>query len=259
MTNSAGKKSFWKIYTPRNIYFEALHRLRSFKGALQFNTSQRTRKSAPYNQDHALSVRNFYDLHHDKFMRVYGPVIQAFRTKDVNDLLQYQMESMGLSPGQKVLDAGCGVGTPALYFARHAGVRVDGLTISQKQYEAALNNIAAEGMADLVTVTRGDYHRLPDYFEPASYDVVCFLESLGHSRDKARILDGCWTMLKPGGLLYIKDLFKRIPVRPEHKKKLQRKSAQSTKPIDTTSPISIHSWTRFEARDLFWSPSRLST
>jgi cyclopropane fatty-acyl-phospholipid synthase-like methyltransferase len=258
MTNPADKKSFWRIYTPRNIYYEALHRLRSLKGALHLNTSQRTPEAATYNEDHALSVRDFYDLQHDKFMRVYGSVIQAFRTKDVNDLLQYQVDSMGLSPGQKVLDAGCGVATPALYFARHAGVRVDGLTISQKQYEAAVNNIAAEGMGDRVTVTRGDYHRLPDYFEPASYDVVCFLESLGHSRDKARILEGCWTMLKPGGLLYIKDLFKRIPVRPEHKKKLQRKSAQSTKPIATTSPISIHSWTRFAAKDLFLSLSRLS-
>src|SRR5215213_2135061 len=223
MTESAGKKSFWKIYTPRNIYLEALHRLQSLRRTIHLAGLQEKRESAAYDDAHALNVGTFYDAHHDKFMSVYGSVIQAFRTKDVNDLLNYQMVSMGLSPGQRVLDAGCGVATPAIYFARHAGVKVDGLTISQKQYEAALNNIAAQGMADQVTVTRGDYHRLTDYFEPASYDVVCFLESLGHSRDKTRLLDACWTMLKPGGLLYIKDLFKRIPVRPEHKKKLHTK------------------------------------
>jgi hypothetical protein len=44
-------------------------------------------------------------------------------------------------------------------------------------------------------------------------------------------------MLKPGGLLYIKDLFKRIPIRAEHKKKLLPKSTKSTQRIVMTSPI----------------------
>jgi cyclopropane fatty-acyl-phospholipid synthase-like methyltransferase len=223
MTDSTGKKSFRQIYTPRNIYLEALHRLRSLREGSHFTSRESAPETAAYNDAHAISVGDFYDAHHDKFMRVYGSVIQAFRTRNVADLLNYQMASMGLSRGQRVLDAGCGVGTPALYFARNAEVKVDGLTISQKQYEAALKNIAAQDMANQVSVTLGDYHRLPDYFEPASYDVIYFLESLGHSREKARLLDVCWTMLKPGGLLYIKDLFKRIPLLPEHKKKLTRK------------------------------------
>jgi cyclopropane fatty-acyl-phospholipid synthase-like methyltransferase len=220
MTDSTGKRSFWKTYTPRNIYFEALHRFRSLSNP----AASRPQAAEPYNATQAISVGDFYDEYHDKFMSVYGSVIQAFRTKNVADLLQHQMDSMGLKRGQRVLDAGCGVAAPALYFARHAGVNVDGLTISHKQYEAAQRNIAAEGLADQVSVTRGDYHCLTAYFAPAAYDVIYFLESLGHSRDKARVLDECWTILKPGGLLYIKDLFKRIPILAEHKKKLPQRS-----------------------------------
>jgi len=220
MTDSTNRKSFWKIYTPGNIYRESVYRLRSLSRRFRLLISQRAQKTAAYDDTHATSVGNFYDANHDKFMRVYGPVIQAFRTKNADDLLNYEMLSMGLRRGQRVLDAGCGVGIPALYFARHAGVTVDALTISQKQFEAAVTNIAAQDMGNQVSVTRGDYHRLTDYFEPASYDVIYFLESLGHSRDKEHLLKVCWETLKPGGLLYIKDLFQRVPVLPEHKKKL---------------------------------------
>jgi cyclopropane fatty-acyl-phospholipid synthase-like methyltransferase len=171
-------------------------------------------------------VGGFYDAYHDQFMRVYGSVIQAFRTKDVDHLLDYQMSSMGLQPGQKVLDAGCGVGIPAIYFAQHAGVEVDAITISQKQYDAALKNVTAENLTSQVRVVKGDYHRLPEYFEPESYDVIYFLESFGHSKSKEYLINVCWAMLKPGGLLYVKDLFKRVPLLREHKKKLPRKCAK---------------------------------
>lgn len=224
MLSSNRQKPLWKIYTPRNIYLESRYRLQRLSRYIQSAMPQRKEdNTVTYDDTHARKVGSFYDAYHDKFMRVYGSVIQAFRTKDVHDLLNYQIDSMGLRPGQRVLDAGCGVGGPALYFARNAGVRVDAITISQKQHEAALHNIEAENMMNQVRVIRGDYHRLQEYFEPESYDVIYFLESLGHSRAKEHLLDVCWTMLRPGGLLYIKDLFKRVPLERKHKKKLPLK------------------------------------
>jgi len=229
------EKSFWAIYTPGNIYLEALYRLRQWGRKLDFGRT-RNAKRIGHVHDHSQAVGDFYDAYHDKFMRVYGPVIQAFRTKDVRDLLDYQIASMGLQAGQRVLDAGCGVAMPAIYFARNAGVQVDAITISRKQYETALSNVEAENLMGQVRVIKGDYHRLPEYFRAESYDVVYFLESFGHSRAKQLLLDVCWKMLKPGGLVYIKDLFKRIPILPEHKKKLMRKYSKSTMPISTTLP-----------------------
>jgi cyclopropane fatty-acyl-phospholipid synthase-like methyltransferase len=57
----------------------------------------------------AKEVAEFYNTYNDKFLAVYGDVIQAFRTKDVSKLLDYQAEIMQFKPGMRVLDAGCGV------------------------------------------------------------------------------------------------------------------------------------------------------
>ena len=68
----------------------------------------------------------------------------------------------------------------------------------------------------------GDYHNLASYFRTGAYDVVYFLESFGHSRHKRRAIDQCWEVLKPGGTLYIKDLFQRVPLEPGHKQVIER-------------------------------------
>ena len=48
---------------------------------------------------------------------------------------------------------------------------------------------------------------LEEYFESDSFDVVYFLESFGHATNHEQVLNSAWGMLKPGGKLYIKDLF----------------------------------------------------
>src|SRR5262249_20573925 len=116
MPQSTERKSWWKIYTPRNVYLESVHRLsqllRRLRRSLRFPALQGEGGLNSYDDNHARRVGSFYDAYHDQFMRVYGSVIQAFRTKDVSHLLDYQMSSMNLRPGQKALDAGCGVGIP---------------------------------------------------------------------------------------------------------------------------------------------------
>jgi SAM-dependent methyltransferase len=221
MSLDADKRRVWKIYTPQNIRDEIRHRL----------ALRRERRSPPpappvrtpgYDDRHAAGVGQFYDAHHDQFMQVYGQVIQAFRTRDVTDLLNYQIGSIGLEAGQRTLDAGCGVAAPAIHFARHAQVHVDAITISKAQHDAARRLVAAAKLDDRIRVVHGDYHKLADYFEPGTYDVVYFLESFGHSRDKRRLVETCWEMLKPGGTLYIKDLFRRVPLRPDHAATIDR-------------------------------------
>lgn len=218
---SKANKPVWKTYTPRNIYFESRHRLSQWEQRIRRAILERQRpRAAEYDDTHSMEVASFYDAHHESFIRVYGDVIQAFRTKNVEDLLDYQIKSMGLRPGQIVLDAGCGVARPALYFATKAAVRVDAITVSKRQWADAIKHIAAEAMDGKVRVVQGDYHRLQDHFAQSSYDVIYFLESFGHSTAKEYLLDVCWSMLKPGGLLYIKDLFKRTTLIPKHRKQI---------------------------------------
>lgn len=158
--------------------------------------------------DHsAREVGDFYNDQTDNFLKVYGEVIQAFRTTDVTKLLDYQIETIGFEEGQRVLDAGCGVCGPARYFAKNAGVQVEAITISEDQIEKAKKYIADEGLEGKVNVTHGDYHQLENYYESDSFDVVYFLESFGHATNHEQVLNSAWGMLKPGGKLYIKDLF----------------------------------------------------
>ena len=82
-------------------------------------------------------VKAFYNQCNDKFLEVYGDVIQAFRTTDVSKLLDYEIASMELKPGMNICDAGCGVCGPALYFAEQCDVTVSAVTISEVQLEEA--------------------------------------------------------------------------------------------------------------------------
>lgn len=158
--------------------------------------------------DHsARQVGDFYNEQTDNFLKVYGEVIQAFRTTDVTKLLDYQIETIGFEAGQRVLDAGCGVCGPARYFAKNAGVQVEAITISEDQVKKAKKYISDEGLEEKVKVTHGDYHQLEQYYESDSFDVVYFLESFGHATNHEQVLNSAWGMLKPGGKLYIKDLF----------------------------------------------------
>lgn len=155
----------------------------------------------------AKEVGDFYNEQTNNFLKVYGEVIQAFRTTDVTKLLDYQIDAIGFEKGQRVLDAGCGVCGPARYFAKHAGVEVEAITISEDQVEKARKYIANEGLEGKVKVTLGDYHHLEKYYESDSFDFVYFLESFGHATNHEQVINSAWGMLKPGGKLYIKDLF----------------------------------------------------
>jgi len=154
-------------------------------------------------------VRQFYNEYTDKFMQVYGDIIQAYRTKNVQDYLDYTIKSAGLEKGQKILDAGCGIGGPATYFATHLDLQVEGCSISDYQVEKAQAKIKENNVSDRVNIIRADYHQIDTIYPADHFDRVIFLESFGHSPDKRRLIDAAWNVLKPGGYLYIKDLFER--------------------------------------------------
>ena len=69
---------------------------------------------------------------------------------------------LGLAPGMRVLDVGCGWGTFALHAARTYGVRVVGVTLSAAQAEYARKRMADEGVADRVEIRVQDYREVSD-------------------------------------------------------------------------------------------------
>lgn len=166
------------------------------------------------------AVGEFYNRYNDKFVQVYGEIIQAYRTTDVTKLLDYEAASIGFEKGMRVCDAGCGVCGPAVYFAEKFDVKVDAVTISDVQFSEAQKKIAEKNLADKVKAHKGDYHNLAALFGMEQFDVVYFLESFGHSYDHAKAVESAWNVLNPGGVLYIKDLFRKLAVLPEHQPKI---------------------------------------
>lgn len=156
-------------------------------------------------------------------------MIQAFRTRDLSNLLDYQIQAIGLEKGMLAIDAGCGIGGPACYFAAQSGCQIEAVTISGVQAEKARAKVATAGLEQQVRVHHGDYHALHELFSANSADRVYFLESFGHSHDKNAALDSAFQVLKPGGQLYIKDLFLKEPLRPEHAALMQREADRINK------------------------------
>jgi cyclopropane-fatty-acyl-phospholipid synthase len=71
--------------------------------------------------------------------------------------LAHIAKKLVLSPGQEVLDIGCGWGGMAIHLAQHHDVRVTGITLSEEQATLARERVRAAGVADKVTILLEDY------------------------------------------------------------------------------------------------------
>ncbi len=75
---------------------------------------------------------------------------------------------LGLEPGMRLLDVGCGWGGMVRHAAKEYGVRALGVTLSQSQAEYAQKRIADEGLSDLAEVRFLDYRKV----EESGFDAV---------------------------------------------------------------------------------------
>jgi len=177
--------------------------------ALRFPKGWRDRPSR------AAEVEAYYDDWHERYVAGFGEVLQTFRSADPAVFLLELAEMAGLEPGMRVLDAGCGVGGPAMLYAEKVGAEIDAVTVSQAQVDDARRRVAQRGLADRVRVVKGDFHRLEDLYPDATFDVVYFLEAFCHSDEPEVVLASVARVLKPGGAVFIKDLYRNRGSSPE--------------------------------------------
>jgi tocopherol O-methyltransferase len=105
----------------------------------------------------------------------------------------------GVTPGSSVLDAGCGVGGPAIYLAGELGCAVNGITLSGKQVTLATHKAAEAGVANRASFQVRD--ALDTGLPAESVDVVWALESLELMGDKRAFFTEAHRVLRPGGTL----------------------------------------------------------
>lgn len=118
-------------------------------------------------------------------------------------------ERLAPKPGDRILDVGCGNGTPALRLAQKYDVEVVGISVSERQVARANERAAELGLADRVRFEQVDAMRLP--YEAESFDGAWAIESMFHMPDKAQVLSGVARVLRPGGRFPIADMIYRKP------------------------------------------------
>lgn len=184
-------------------------------------TGSRLPAAAPGTRYESDAVADYYDEFTASYVEATGPFLQAFRGRDTDALMEYYVKRVGIADGMEVLDAGCGTGAPAVWLAsRFRGLRIESLTNSTVQADLARQAAQDAGVADRLTVTLGDYHRLSRTYAHGRFDRAVFLETLGHSADVRTVLYGLRDVLKPRGEAYIKDFFQRRSLNPDLQAKI---------------------------------------
>ena len=114
---------------------------------------------------------------------------------------QVLAEAAAIGPGDRVLDAGCGIAGSGVWLAEQRGATVVGVTPVRTQVERARRTIATRDLAHAVSVEQADY--TATHFPNASFDVVWALESVCHTRTKEAFYRESARLLRPGGRLVV--------------------------------------------------------
>jgi cyclopropane-fatty-acyl-phospholipid synthase len=104
---------------------------------------------------------------------------------------------LGLEPGMRLLDVGCGWGGMIMHAVEHFGVNSVGVTLSAKQQEWAAKAVAQAGLTDRAWVSVADYRDIND----GPYDAISSIgmfEHVGLARLRP-YFDRLYQLTKPGG------------------------------------------------------------
>ncbi|NQU48482.1 MAG: methyltransferase domain-containing protein [Planctomycetes bacterium] len=114
---------------------------------------------------------------------------------------------MDLGAAGQVLDIGTGPGTiPLLLCSQHASCEVVGVDLSTEMLKLAEEHRQRSEHASRVRFQLADAKGLG--FADHSFDCVCSNTILHHIPDPEPFLAEAWRVLKPGGVLLIRDLFR---------------------------------------------------
>lgn len=157
--------------------------------------------------DHCeVDYRIFWDLNHSHAMHA-GYWDQ--HTKNLRDALRRENEVLAeianIKMGDRVLDAGCGVGGSSIFLAKKYSCEVVGITLSEKQVQTARRKARAAYTMPLPSFQKMDYTCTS--FQNESFDVVWCLESACHAESKEALVKEASRLLKKGGRLIVADGF----------------------------------------------------
>lgn len=165
------------------------------------------------------AIAHHYDVGNEFYRRVLGPsmvyscayfplpAMASVNDQQQEGILEVAQQAkldivarkLGLQPGMRMLDVGCGWGSMALHAAQHYGVDVVGITLSREQATLARQRVIEAGLTEQIDIRLQDYREIKD----GPFDAISSIGMAEHvGRDQftsyATVLYG---LLRPGGRL----------------------------------------------------------
>ena len=152
-------------------------------------------------------MSNQVDLYNSTYGNFQEQVLAAVRRETFGEDIgqnswittdEYDMfySSLGLSPGDHVLEIASGSGGPALYLARKFGCRITGIDINEEGIKTANQQALDANITDAKFQVADVNQRLP--FDNNTFDAVMCMDSMNHFRDRLGYLKEWHRLLKPG-------------------------------------------------------------
>ncbi|WP_338751757.1 cyclopropane-fatty-acyl-phospholipid synthase family protein [Janibacter alittae] len=131
----------------------------------------------------------------------HRPLVQAQRAK-----LDLICQALQLTPGDTLLDVGCGWGSLSLHAAEHYGAQVTGVTIAAEQKAYIDEQVRTRGLDDRVTIELRDYREVSGQF-----DAVGSVEMGEHvgQENYPTYVDTLRRRVRPGGHVLIQQMSRR--------------------------------------------------
>jgi ubiquinone/menaquinone biosynthesis C-methylase UbiE len=107
----------------------------------------------------------------------------------------------------QLFDAGTGTALiPLELLSRSLPVSITASDLAEQMLIVAKANVAASGHDDAIRLVLSDCKQLPD--GDSAYDIVMSNSIVHHIPEPQSVLKELWRILKPGGLLFVRDLMR---------------------------------------------------
>lgn len=207
-----------------------------------------------YYEKAEISYKDVWDLNHSMAFHC------GFWEKGITSVRQallHQNDVMAawvaISPQDRVLDAGCGIGGSAIYLSKNYHCETTGISIVPHQIQQAKAKALEHGVDEITEFIVADYCETP--FEDHSFDVVWAIESVCYVVDKSEFIKEAHRVLKPGGKLIVADGF-RLNQQLSEKEELIMKRWEAGYAVERLgvdsefdTSLRLHGFTGIETKD----------